>query len=98
MHINFPATGTPTATGIPATGSAAPAAKASDATPAAQASSVTMSGADASTISAAEAALKASTETSGRIDEIRQAIASGLIRFDAEALAANILRYHGKQD
>jgi len=53
---------------------------------------------DADIVRAAEAALKAGVETDPRIADIKRAIQAGRIRFDADALATLILRYHGKQD
>ncbi len=53
---------------------------------------------DADIVRAAEAALKAGSDFDGRVSEIKKAVQAGRIRFDADVLAANILRHHGKQD
>lgn len=53
---------------------------------------------DADIVRAAEAALKAGSDFDSRVSEIKKAVQSGRIRFDADVLAASILRHHGKQD
>jgi hypothetical protein len=94
MHINFPPNSAK-AVGVPNPDNAP--AKARDvAAIAPRSQTVAVSGSDARIIGAAEAALKACTETDSRINDIRQAVRAGLIRFDADALAASIIRYHGK--
>lgn len=53
---------------------------------------------DADIVRAAEAALKAGSDFDSRVSEIKKAVQAGRIRFDADVLAASILRHHGRKD
>jgi len=94
MNISFP----PASQALPATTPTERRTPATEAGTAPEEPATVAPGSDADIVRAAEAALKSSSLLDGRVAEIRQAIQSGRVSFDADVLAAGILRYHGRQD